>query len=386
MTTRTLAPKARPKPRMAVRPLREGISDPVFFEPLKVDEEAGVIFRVKILGWDSKNGRRYLPEAIQKKRHLYDGAKAFCDHPAKATDTRACDDALGVWRNPVVESSGVYADLHYFKAHPLSARVVEDAKRGLGVFGASHNADGAGDEDPSGVFVVHDITEVRSVDLVTDAATVTNLRESTMPTITLRALVEATPARKAAFSKHLMEMPEDMADMPLDAPAEPAAPVEGDWKADLVAAIGKLVSSEDEADHKLAQKIMGMLKPGAVEPPEPVAEEDESEEKDEDKDKPKETTEGRAVQPATAVTLTESRAKALCRLAGLDPEKDKQLLKAMTAGTEDAALELLEWAKNRASPARQTQVRSQGHGGGSAGPTPAKFPTNPDERRKLLAS
>jgi hypothetical protein len=356
MSARTLLPK----PRKALRTLclREQATrpDPVFFAPLDVDEEAGVIRRIKILGWESKNGRRYLPEAVKKRLRLYDGAKCFSNHPRKATDTRDCDDALGVWRNPVLESDGAYADLHYFKAHPLAARVVEDAKRGLGVFGASHNADGQGREDAQGVFVVHDITEVRSVDLVTDAATVTNLRENKIMKTTLRQLLEASKAKP--LFKHLLEMPKDempALDMPMDAP--PEAPAEDDWKADLVAAIGKLVQSEAAENHDLAKKIMAMLKPASAETSsETTTEEDESEEKDDEEKKEDKPMEGRTPRRAPdAVTLTE--AKSLCKLAGL--AEDAGLLGMLEGSTREKALSLLEWAKGKAAP-KAGGVRSQG--------------------------
>ena len=388
MSTRTLLPKPRKAaPKLRTINLREQFAkpDPVFFAPMDVDEETGVIKRIKILGWESRNGRRYLPEAVKPKLHYYDGAKAFCDHPKRATDTRDCDDALGVWRNPVLEADGVYADLHYFRSHPLASRVVEDAKRGLGVFGASHNADGKVVDDPSGDSVVHDLLEVRSVDLVTDAATVTNLRESRHMQTTLRQLIEASKAKP--LFKHLLEMPEDEMpplDMPMDAP--PEAPVEGDWKADLVSAIGKLVSSENEEDHKLAQKVMAMLKPQVVAPPEEIITEDEEEDKEEDKEE--KVAESRKRKPTPdAVTLTEAKAKRLCKLASV-PE-DPDLLEALKSLTEEKAMSLLEWQQKRAVPPARSTVRSQGPGTFDSTPTDEALYRNAVARltgRELVAA
>jgi hypothetical protein len=95
--------------------------------------------------------------------------------------------------------------------------------------------------------------------------------------------------------------------MPAELPADDAGV--GDWKADLVAAIGKLVGSESEDDHKMAQKIMAMLKPAAAAPIDVVAEgDDDDEEKpeeDEDKDKAMESLKTKVT--AGAKELLEAR-------------------------------------------------------------------------------
>ena len=364
------------KPAKALTPRDVVISEdfrPGAGKPLKVDRDTGVIHRIKILGWDSRNGRRYLPEAVGQKLALYEGAKAYSNHPAKATDTRDTEDLLGIWHNPVMETDGVYANLHYLKSHPLCERLCEDAERGLGLFAASHNADGRGLEDKAGVLVITEILKVRSVDLVTDAATVTNLRENYVATkhTTLRQLIEANADRKALYAKHLLEMPDELADAPMDMPPPEPLPADtGDWKADLVAAIGKLVSSEDEADHKMAQKIMGMLKPGAAAPAEPVAEGEDEEKKDEDdkeKDKDKMEAKKPAVPAPDTITLTE--AKSLCKLAGVAEEPS--LLGMLEGSPRGKALSLLEWAKGKAAVAPKNGMpRSQG---------PGQFDTAPNE-------
>src|SRR3954467_13319392 len=47
---------------------------------LTVDRDAGVIRGVKVLGWDSKNGRRYDPAGVDPA--LYEGADVNIDHAA----------------------------------------------------------------------------------------------------------------------------------------------------------------------------------------------------------------------------------------------------------------------------------------------------------------
>lgn len=268
-----------PQPRTAVsfrvETLREDYQRGGF-EPLKVDREKCVIYRCKILGWESANGRRYVPEGVRKSVHLYEGCKVYCDHDQSGA-ARKSDDALGVFRNVTWEPGGVYADLHYLSAHPMAQRVVEDAERGLGIYGFSHDASGDGSRDADGTEIITAITEVRSVDLVTNPATVSNLREGRMIKTTLRKLVEGSKLPAKAKKALLREMNGDdevkeMADEPMDAPAGDA-----DGRKMLGSAVAALVQSSDTADHELAQKIMKLLKPEA-----PATEQDGDDKKDAD--------------------------------------------------------------------------------------------------------
>lgn len=369
MATRTRLPKPTRKAvtvsaRLTRVLLREDLARG--FRPLKAGESrvnraAGIIRGVKVLGLISQNGRRYTLEAVHKAQPLYEGVKVYPDHPAKATKTRSVTEPFGWLENVQPASDGLYADLHVVNpAEP--SQFIKDlywlAENKADFFALSHNADGEGATDARGVFVVQRITEVRSVDLVTDGATNRSLFESQTMQTTLRQLIESDASRKALFGRHLLEIGDDLADLPMDMPAEPVAD-EGDWKADLVAAIGKLVSSADEADHKTAMKIMAMLKPGSAAPAEDVTTEAEDEEEKDKKDKDKPVKESRPSAHGAGVTLTEAKAKQFCRLAGLDPDKEKTLLEAMAGSNEETALKLLEWAKGKINP-RTNGVRSQG--------------------------
>ncbi len=238
--------------------------------PLKVDRDKRIIYRVKILGWDSANGRRYDPDGAKAGLRLYEGKKAYCNHRKRPGEARDVNDVLGIWHDPTFEPDGVYCDLHYVAAHPMAERVAEDAERGLGAYGFSHDADGQG-ENRDGVFVVRAITEVRSVDLVADPASVKNLWESTQDTPmpkTLRQLITGNAKIDKTARKALLEAGDAMGGAPMDAdlgppPDAPAPPPpeDVDYKTHLVNAISALVNSEDPADHELAKKIMAMLKP-----------------------------------------------------------------------------------------------------------------------------
>lgn len=387
---RAVLPKPKQSAARTVRRLTETVHGvgPLPAGSPRVDREKGVIFSVRVCGTESDNSRVYLPEALKKAIPLYEGVKVRLNHPKRPLDERDISDTLGWLENVRQGDDGaLYADLHFLRSHPYAEALCEAAERNPALVGLSHNADGRGYEDDRGRFVIQEIQTLRSVDVVDQPATSESIFESKgtpVPT-TLRALIEASP-RKQLFAKHLLEMPEDMADMPVDAPVD-AAPPEGDWKSDLVAAIGKLVSSEDEADHKLAQKIMGMLKPGAVAPAETTTEaegEEGEEEEGEEEEKPK--MESRKSAPAPgAVTLTEAKAKRLVK--GYRLKESPALIKQLTRlPDDDAALELLEYLQEIGTPAKGTQIRSQGPGSGTPDQPPAKFPTTPDERRKLLAS
>lgn len=153
--------------------------------PSAVDESAGVLRGVKVLGLESRNGRRYMPEAVRSAAPLYEGAAVRVDHPDDPDAQRPVSSTIGWLRNiRFIEGRGLYGDLHVLTTHPLSKQLFEAARRNPRLLGLSHNA--TGDCDREGrTLVVRAITEVRSVDLVSDPATTRGLFESyqgaTMP-------------------------------------------------------------------------------------------------------------------------------------------------------------------------------------------------------------
>lgn len=142
-----------------------------------VDEEAGVIRGVKVLGVDSANGRKYPMPVIEASAPLYENSEVNVDHQDRedAERERSMRDGFGHLRNVQVRDDGLYADLHYFKAHPDAPLIVERAKRAPQTFGLSHNALGKTSEDK---LVVESIERVRSVDVVRSPATTNGLFES----------------------------------------------------------------------------------------------------------------------------------------------------------------------------------------------------------------
>lgn len=374
---------------------------------LKVDREAGIIYGVKILGWSSVNHtngkpRRYLPEAGKKALPMYEGAKCYSNHPPKnnPAQTRENEDALGIWHNPRWEPDGVYADLHYLKAHPVAENVCEDAERGLGIFGASHNADGTGDVH-DGAFAVSSITEVRSVDMVTDPATVRNLWESRIAKQKIYAVLseQVLPAlvagRKKRLEKFLLENKAK-----LEAAEMQPSDGGGDHKDHLYSAMR---ACEEAGDSDMATKIHGLMKPAK---PDEDMEDAELQSGDggpgggvgdgADKSKTADVDEGsdelrgknqkgqiRAIwgkdphgdyhpknQEAREIAeklkkgetrLTEARARDLCELGGIDPKPT--ILNAVIGLTEAKAVEILKLVKQQGVIASKTSPpRSQYQG------------------------
>lgn len=144
--------------------------------PTAIDRDAGVISGVRILGAESKNGRRYSPRAMQAAARMYEGVAVNVDHSPDAKD-RSVSEAFG-WLTNVRESDGaVFGDLNYLKTHPQAPMLLEVAERNPNRLGLSHHAEGTVRMD-GGTTVVETIERVHSVDLVQTPATNTGLFES----------------------------------------------------------------------------------------------------------------------------------------------------------------------------------------------------------------
>src|SRR4051794_38825241 len=93
-----------------------------FTQPLRVDRDKGVVYGVKILGWESDNNRAYTPEAGHKAvaARLYEDRKTYADHPdpadAAKKKPRSVYDLTGKTFNIRAEADGVYGDWQLNKA------------------------------------------------------------------------------------------------------------------------------------------------------------------------------------------------------------------------------------------------------------------------------
>ncbi|HTU27310.1 MAG TPA: hypothetical protein VMF30_18015 [Pirellulales bacterium] len=150
---------------------------------MRVDRQQGVLRGVKLLGLQSRNGRKYLPEALASARTLYEGARVNVNH-AKGHPLAARDyqDRLGVVRQIALRGGeGLFGDLHFNPRHALAEQLVWDAEHAPENVGLSHNVQARtlrqGDET-----LVEAILKVHSVDLVADPATTAGLFEQVQTT------------------------------------------------------------------------------------------------------------------------------------------------------------------------------------------------------------
>ena len=232
---------------------------------LEVDRTNHVIKGVKILGLESVNRRRYTPEACQAAIPLYEGIPVNADHPERdPKQPRSIRDRIGDLINVrFVEGKGLYGDLRYNPAKPIAKELVYWAKKLPHCVGLSHNATGQGDDDAQGVFVVEEITEVRSVDLVADPATTRSLSEG-----------RNMPAAKSKTSKNKPFEADDLLEGESDTMAESG-------KTDLKTSILTILSGEGD-DSEKADKIAELM--GQMEDTQEADEEKEMEEADDEPD------------------------------------------------------------------------------------------------------
>jgi len=180
---------------------------------MRVDRQLGIIRGVKVLGLQSRNGRTYLAEALERAIPLYEGAKVNVNHP-KASPLAARDyqDRIGNLRQVSVRAGqGLFADFHFNPKHALAEQLVWDAEHAPENVGFSHNVL-ARIARQGNRTVVEAITQVQSVDLVADPATTQGLfesaaneREQTSPGAQADAAVEAVAESSAGSRSALTE-------------------------------------------------------------------------------------------------------------------------------------------------------------------------------------
>lgn len=149
-----------------------------------VDRAGSVIRGVKLLGLESRNNRRYLPQALAGAAALYEGAKVNVNHPkGNPLAARDYQDRLGVVRSVVCrEGVGLFGDLHFNPKHALAEQLMWDAEHAPENLGLSHNVTARTTRQGAQV-IVEAILQVQSVDLVADPATTRGLFENLSPTV-----------------------------------------------------------------------------------------------------------------------------------------------------------------------------------------------------------
>lgn len=248
--------------------------------PRRIDEERGVLYDLAVLGPDSANGRHWPESTMRAMLPMMEGRQSFSDHVKSGEPS--VHNVLGVWKRLRVHEGRTRGDFHYFKSHPLSARLVEAARRPElnNALGFSINARG-NTAHRNGRTVVESVDQVVSIDCVAQPATLAGLYESRAPMKTLRELIEATRAGRPRYSRLLREvaeagiLPPDAA-MPEPPPAGPeaAAPAAADHEQLLLDAC-KAVLDSGLPPEEMVEKIKQILhvvhgaKPDAGTPPPP---------------------------------------------------------------------------------------------------------------------
>ncbi|MEM8864183.1 MAG: hypothetical protein AAGF31_01400 [Planctomycetota bacterium] len=145
---------------------------------VRLDKASSVLQGVKLLGLASRNGRQYRETALRKAIHLYEGAKVNVNHPAgDPLSPRDYRDRIGVIRGVKHRpGEGLFGALHFNPKHPLAEQLVWDAEHAPENVGFSHNVMARTVRKGQAV-VVESIEKVRSVDLVADPATTSDLFE-----------------------------------------------------------------------------------------------------------------------------------------------------------------------------------------------------------------
>ncbi len=150
---------------------------------LRVDREQGVLRGVKLLGLDSRNGRKYSPAALDSAKGLYEGARVNVNHPkGHPLASRDYQDRLGLVRNIALRpGAGLFGDFHFNPKHALAEQLLWDAQHAPENVGFSHNVQARTVRQGDEMFV-EAILKVHSVDLVADPATTSGLFEQAQAT------------------------------------------------------------------------------------------------------------------------------------------------------------------------------------------------------------
>lgn len=371
----------------------------------RVDRSRGVIFGVKIVGRTSPNthgvrgvdGTEYTLEALRNSARLYEGINCNVDHPprSKPEQERSAHARFAWLENVRVKESGLYGDLHFLDARdPLAVKMMNAAEDHPEAYALSHNATGKG-EVRNRKYVIHEIPEVRSVDIVADGGTNRSLFEGRSMKVRVCEILKdkVLPALKAGRRKRLQHL----LDTSLTESRSPL--MEADEGEDHRDHMYKAMRSCEEAGNdEAAAGIHKLLHPDkrVEEEEEPESEKEEEEEEEGGEEEERHEMEGQGDEgpgepgehnegpdgkggPATAwesrrrkklqtgeVRLTESRALAMCRTAGVEATAD--VMEAIKGSTFEAALSIINIAKraqarhNASAPRSTSPLRESAEG------------------------
>jgi len=142
------------------------------FSEITVDSGSRTLRNVALVGQVSRNGRRYLADALQGAVDKYEGVKVFLDHPSKAdqaTGWRSVRDLAGVIEHVRFDGHKLRGDLRLLD-NDGGRLTLQLAREMPSIAGMSHNAFGESRRE-GGTEIITRIDRVVSVDVVADPAT-----------------------------------------------------------------------------------------------------------------------------------------------------------------------------------------------------------------------
>ena len=148
-----------------------------WLEEAEVDRGGLVIRNTVVLGPVSANGRRYPVETQKKAISLFEGIKAYLNHPRsnEMSEPRDVEDLIGEHKNVRVVGDKTLSDLHLVDTPLVRDYVLPIAESKPHLCGNSIVARGKMSKSDEGYDVVEEILAARSVDLVAEPATTKGL-------------------------------------------------------------------------------------------------------------------------------------------------------------------------------------------------------------------
>lgn len=175
---------------------------------LTVDREASTVDGVKLMGWESKNKRRFSESARAEIFNLCEGAKINVNHNmADLSAPRSYGDRFGFVMSRVREADGIYGKVKVNPKHPLAEQFFWDAENAPQNCGFSPvYAPKKTSRDREGFLLVEGVSRVSSIDLVADPATTNSLKESQEGSAMSEQLLAETLAAKTELEKQVQTL------------------------------------------------------------------------------------------------------------------------------------------------------------------------------------
>ncbi len=167
---------------------------------LQIDREARRVTGVALTSEHSRNGYRYLPEALAAAVTCYNQKPIFLDHgrvPVKPQD-RSARDLVGTVTNARFEQGTIKADIEVFATEAGETFLALVSANAPGV-GMSHVVLAEKSADGATVTAIHDVV---SVDVVAFPATTTTFREQQVTTGTLEAAQSQLQAARTIIATY----------------------------------------------------------------------------------------------------------------------------------------------------------------------------------------